>query len=100
MASSQKLRRNSRPEESILSGKVWVDEAFFALERKKWVLVNGDGRGPRNQIMVLCGVDSSGRRFAVSSGSGHLTKAKVMRIYGNRIKPRTSVPRLTTVDLP
>lgn len=71
---------------SILSGKVWIDEAFFALEKKKWMLVNGDGRGPRNQIMVLCGVDSSGRRFAVSSGSGHLTKAKVMKIYGNRIK--------------
>lgn len=74
---------------AMLSGKVWIDEAFVPINEGSTFRFM-DGKRPRgvsrNQVAIACAVDSNGTRYAAVAGLGHITSSQCLKTYGAHIK--------------
>jgi hypothetical protein len=81
-------------DDTMLSGKVWVDETYWPVAGKDAVR-NANGKLPRglskNQICIGVGVDDSGRSIFFREGLGKTSGAKTMQAFGDRIVPRSTL---------
>lgn len=76
-------------DETVLSGRVWVDETYWPVASKDAVR-RPDGKLPRglsrNQICIGVGVDDRGRSVYLKEGVGKTSKSKTRAAFGTRIE--------------
>ncbi len=75
--------------QALLKGKVWIDEFLIPVNRQH--LVTKDKykkyRGQsRNQIVVACGIDEYGNKYAEIVCKGHITSNQCLMTYGKHIQ--------------
>lgn len=79
---------------TMLSGKVWIDEKHIKVNKKYLLTKNNDKeyRGVSiNQIVIACGIDIDGNKYAEIVGRGHITSKQCLESYGQHIKKRSHV---------
>lgn len=73
----------------MLQDYVWIDETIVTVN-KRMIINKTDGRKfrgvSRNQIVVACGVDIHGNKYAEVVGKGHITSQQCIETYGRHIK--------------
>lgn len=76
--------------ETILSNKIWIDEKLIPVN-KRYLATKPNGlkyRGQsKNQIVVACGIDINGNKYAEIIGRGHVSSKQCLESYGKHIKP-------------
>lgn len=74
---------------AMLQDFVWIDELLVTVN-KRMIINKTDGkqfRGvSRNQIVIACGVDIHGIKYAEIASRGHITSQQCLETYGRYIK--------------
>lgn len=80
---------NEMVKNTLLSGKVWIDETYVPLNQK-YIKKRPDGKKIQginsNQIIIACAVDEHGNKYAEIVGRGHITSGQCIKSYGQHIK--------------
>ena len=79
---------------TMLSGKVWIDEKHIKVNKKYLLTKNNDKeyRGVSiNQIVIACAIDIDGNKYAEIVGRGHITSKQCLESYGQHIKKRSHI---------
>lgn len=76
-------------ENVMLCDIVWIDELLIPVNQSM-IITKPDGnkfRGmSRNQVVVACGIDVHGTRYAEVAGRGHITSKQCLETYGKHIE--------------